>query len=392
MHLKKSWHFSTINKLNCVGIFSGLATAAVATIWAIYLDSFIHNAAYVGFLAAIFTIVGIVSYIFLTPIIEKSKKANLYSIAILIYIIAYLLFALLPFIWAIIILGIIISMVGSLRITLFGIIYRDKSKDKDVSKNEGLIYTLTNISWFVSPIFAGFLANKYGIKSVFFFAAIIFLITSIILRFSEIKDNRKTKRLNKNSLKVFLNFFKNKDRVKAYILGGGIDFWWALIYIYIPIYLFENGFSTKIIGYFLGAIVIPLVLIEYPVGKFAGKKGFKKLFVLGYTILGIAALASFFMSNIYLILLILVLASFGAGMLESTTEAYFFDTISKKQRDKFYGSYNTTSDIHAFLGRALPATILLFLPFRSIFILFGVAMFIFAFISSRTKEIIENKR
>jgi len=392
MNPTKRWHISQINKLGIISLLSCFATAAVATVFAIYLDSFVNNPAYVGFITALFTIIGIASYILLTPLIEKSNKTNLYALSILIYIISYFLFALFPFLPVIIILGIIISIVGSLRITLFGIIFRDKTKDNSVSKNEGIIYTISNISWLISPIIAGLIASKYGIQKVFIFSAVIFLIVSICLRILKIKDTRKTKKTDKNFFKLSRDFFKNKDRVKAYFIGGGIDFWWALIYIYIPIYLFEQGFSTKIIGYFLGAVVIPLILIEYSVGKFAGKKGFKKLFVVGYLIMGFAVLLAFFTPNIYLILLILVLASFGAGMLESTTEAYFFDCINEKQRDKFYGLYNTTGELNAFIGRAIPAVILLFLPFKSIFIFFGIAMFIFAFISSRAREVIENKR
>jgi MFS family permease len=92
------------------------------------------------------------------------------------------------------------------------------------------------------------------------------------------------------------------------------------------------------------------------------------------------------------ILALLVLASFGAGMLEPTTEAYFFDIITKEQRDKFYGPYNTTINLNAFMGRIFAAIFLLFLPFKFIFILFGVIMFLFAIVSSRNKEIIESKR
>lgn len=138
--------------------------------------------------------------------------------------------------------------------------------------------------------------------------------------------------------------------------------------------------------------MIPLVLTEYYFAKLAGKKGFRKIFVIGYSILGVSALVAFFISNMHLMLLILVLASFGAGMLEPTTEAYFFDVINKKQRDKFYGPYNTSIDLNSFLSMSLAAVILLFLPFKFIFILFSVAMFIFALMSSRIKNVIESRK
>ena len=88
----------------------------------------------------------------------------------------------------------------------------------------------------------------------------------------------------------------------------------------------------------------------------------------------------------------LSLASFGAGMIESTTEAYFFDVITKKQREKYYGIYNTTIDVNIFFATSISALLLLFLPFRAIFILFAVIMLMFAVKSSRIRNVIEGKR
>ena len=392
MHIIKRLKFSAVDKLGIISLLSGFAIASVVTIWAIYLESFLHNASYVGFITSFLTIIGIASYVLLTPSIEKSNKINLYAITILIYLASYLSFAIFPNIYAVIILGLIVSLVGSLRITLFGIIFRDKIRDNSVAKDEGMVYTVTNISWLIAPIIAGFIANKYGMQKVFLFASIIFFIVYILFGFFKIKDNQKAKKIDKHPIALFKNFFKSKKRVYSYFLSGGIDFWWALIYIYIPIYIIESKFNEEVIGYFLGAVVIPLVLTEYYFGKFAGKHGFKKIFIAGYLILGVAAISAFFISNQYMVLLVLVLASFGAGMLEPTTEAYFFDVITKKQRDRYYGTYNTTSDFSGFLGKFIPAVFLLFLPFKSIFILFGIVMFIFAILSTKAKDIIEKKK
>ena len=392
MHTLRRWKLSVIDKIGVVGLFSSFAIAAVTTIWAIYLDSFVRNAAYVGFITSFFTIIGICSYIFLIPLVERSNKAKLYSLVVLIYLVSYILFALLPHLYVIIILGTIIAITASLKVTLFGIIIRDKTKNDCLSKNEGIIYTILNLSWLISPVIAGFISSKYGMRSVFIFGAIMLTFTFLFFRMFKINDSRITKKVDKNPLKPFIAFFKNKKRNYAYFLSGGVNFWWSLIYIYIPIYIFESGFSERIIGYFLGAVVIPLVLTEYYFAKLAGKRGFRKIFVIGYSILGVSALIAFFISNLHLTLLILVLASFGAGMLEPTTEAYFFDVINKKQRDKFYGPYNTAIDLNSFISTSLAAVILLFLPFKSIFILFSVVMFIFALMSSRIKNVIESRK
>ncbi|MBT96864.1 MAG: MFS transporter [Candidatus Pacearchaeota archaeon] len=392
MHTIKRRHLPLVNKLGIISLLSTIGLAAITTIWAVYLNSFLHNASYVGFLTAFFIIIGSLSYIFFIPIIEKKNKIKLYFNILALFTISYLLFGLFTNLYSVIILGIIVSILASLGITCSGIIVRDKTRDSSVSKNEGIISTSRNIAFLLGPIIAGFIANRYGITNVFFFAAITMFISLNLLKLMEIKDNRVKKRVDKSSIKVFIDFFRKRERTLSYITSGGITFWWALVYTYIPIYILNNGLGKEVIGYFLAIVTIPLILTEYSFGRLAGKIGFRKIFVLGYLTIGFFTLLAFFFSNIYVILALLVLASFGAGMLEPTTEAYFFDIITKEQRDKFYGPYNTTINLNAFMGRIFAAIFLLFLPFKFIFILFGVIMFLFAIVSSRNKEIIESKR
>ena len=176
------------------------------------------------------------------------------------------------------------------------------------------------------------------------------------------------------------------------MLHGAVNFWWALIYIYIPIYLVDNGYQNFLVGLFLSIIVLPLVFLESFFGKIASKKGFKKLFFIGYFIVGVLSFLSFFMPNIYYVLILLVLASVGVSMLEPTTEAYFFDIIKESQRDKYYGIYNTAVDTGHLLGTFSSAILLLFFPFKYIFILFAIVMFIMLFLSRQIKEVIEARR
>lgn len=391
MHIHKRGHFSEINQVGIVGFFTTFALAAITTIWAVYLDSYIHNASYVGFLTAIWAIIGTITFIYGVPLIERQNKVKTYTSILGLLILSYLAFYFFPHLYVIIGLGILVTILGSLRISLYGIIVRGKSKDKSVSKNEGYIYALLNVAFILAPLVAGYLAAQLGFRSVFLFGAALIFLSIISLRCFHVKEIKTKNPIDKKPLKLFFTFFKDKNKRLAYILGGGIDFWWVLIYVFIPIFMYEHGLGDKILGYFLAAIGVPLVLSEYATGKIANKKGFKTLFMSGYTILGLAALTCFFIPNIYLILLILVLASFGAAMTEPTTEAYFFDIVKKTDRERFYPSYNTAINVSSFFARALSALVLLILPFKFVFILYAAVMFAVALLSSRVKPIVEAK-
>ena len=389
---KRGFIFTQVDKLAITSFITSIGAALVGTIWAIYLESFLHNASYVGFLTTLFTIVALISCVAIIPLLEKNSKSKIYATSLLLFGISYILFSILTNLYAVIILGVFAAVIATLKVTSFGIILRDKSEDKSVSQNLGLIYTFMNLSWLIGPLIAGFAAQKYGISKVFLLASVLIFISLSLFVIFKIKDKRVEKRIDRNLFKLLFNFLKDKNRFIAYCLNGGINFWWVLIYIYIPIYIVESGLGSEKVGYFLFAVIIPLVLLEYYFGKVAAKKGFKKMFVSGYAILGIGALACFFMQDLYIILLILALASFGMAMIEATTDAYFFDLITKEQRDKFYGPYNTAIDISNAIATLFGAIILLFLPFKFIFILFGTFMLIFALLSLKIKNIIEGKK
>lgn len=168
--------------------------------------------------------------------------------------------------------------------------------------------------------------------------------------------------------------------------------WWSLIYLFIPLMIIRSNLGELWVGYFLFGVAIPLILFQYAFAKWAGKHGFKKLFKIGYFFVSIIAFTCFFVSNIYFILSLLILASVGIAMLESTTEAYFFDILEKNEKYRFYGPYNTAIDAGSFTGKIFGSLLLVFLPFKFLFLLFGSFMFLLFLISFKTKNIIESRR
>jgi MFS family permease len=250
---------------------------------------------------------------------------------------------------------------------------------------------LFNLSWLAGPLIAGFLSERYGIKFVFIISGFLMLIALILLRKFKLMDNRKTKKIEYNLFKIIREFFSKKKFVLNYIVSGGVNFWWAFIYIYIPVYIIESGKSDLVVGYFLAGVIAPLILLEYLFGKSAGDFGFKRMFFRGYLILVVVCILCFFVGDMYAILVLLVFASVGVAMLEPTTEAHFFSIATKDERDKFYGIYNTAIDVNYVVSLFLVAILLEFFEFRYAFLLVGALMAFFALISLRVKNEVRRK-
>ncbi len=381
-----------MNRLGLVSFFMGLGFALFSTIWALYLDSFVHDDSVVGFITTFFTIVGVLAYFYVVPLVEKNSKSKLFVISLIFYIISFLLFTFLKNAYLVLLIGVFMYFFASLRVTTFGIIVRDNTKKSScLSKNEGIIYTFFNFAFMIGPLIAGFVAARYGLNYVFLPAALFIFIALQLFSYFKLKDDRISKRKDKKILKVFKQFFKNRNRVVAYLLSAAVTVWWSLIYVYMPLYIVDSGLDDLIVGYLLFAVTIPLILLEFPFSKTAGRVGFKKMFSLAFLLLVIICVFAFIFSNIYVVMGLMVLASVALAMLEPTTEAYFFDIISENQRDKYYGPYTTAIDFGHLIGTGLPAVVLLFLPFKFIFLLYGLVMFIFFLFCAKIKNVIEAK-
>jgi MFS family permease len=303
-----------------------------------------------------------------------------------------------PYIFAI--LAVVSTILTTIRITSFGIIIRDKSKQTTLSRNEGVMYTLMNIAWVIGPLISGLLSELLGISFIFIISAVFMALALISFKVSGIKDRNLKKKVDKHMIRNFKEFFSNKHRVLSYILGGGIPMWWALIYLFIPMFIINNNLPIQWIGFFMFAIAVPLILFEYIFAKLAGRIGFKHMFRMGFFILFLAAFSCFLISDmsvifgiktIYVILGFLVLASVGAAMCEPTAEAYFFDLLKGKEELHFYGPYNTNLEVSRLIAYLIPSLILIFFPFKFVFLFFAIIMLAYFFLIFAIKEIIEKR-
>jgi len=383
---------TSIARLAVILSIAGLAASFVDTVWALYLESLIEDIAMVGFFSGFLTILSFASFFFIVPILERKSKSLLFGFSLFAIGCIYILFAVSRSFYFVFILASLVSILISLKISSAGIVVRDFSPKKVLVRNEGLMYTFMNIAWVLGPLPAGYIAEAFGISLVFILAGIFTLFAFLMLLVFRIKDDNTIKRVDGNVFRNFFDFFKSKKRVLSYFLSGGVNFWWTLIYLFMPIYIIRNGLSDIWVGYFLFAVPIPLVMLEFYFSKLAGKIGFRKIFRMGYLwLVAVSLLAFFFSSNIYLLMGIIVLGGIGAALLEPTTEAYFFDISSNSEVVRFYAPYNTTIDTNQFIAKMAMSSILLFLPFKFIFAFIALMMFVLFVLSSYTPEIVEDK-
>lgn len=378
-----------IRRLGKTAFVTSLALSLISTAWALYVKSVIGKESLVGLITSLFIAISFLSYFFIIPIIEKRNKLRIVVYTSVIIALIYFSYAFITNLYVFIIISCILSVISPLRISAMGLIVKSNSQKKKLSRSEGFIYTIYNISFFLGPLIGGIILRNYGIKYIFAIFPVIFLTGIWILKSAKLNEGGQKKKIDTNLIKNLMDFFKDKDRAKAYLFHSGVNFWWSLIYIFIPLMMIKT-LDEYWVGIFLAFIALPLILFEVPFAARVGRSGYKKMFFLGFLIPAIISVLCFIFFNIWFMMIALILASVGLAMLEPTTESYFFDLSKGKEDQRFYSPYNTAIDTGSLVGRLLPALVLLFLDIKYVLLVFAVGMALLSFLSLTIRDVIED--
>ena len=384
---RKHRKFSASSELTIIRLFIAIGLASIETVWSLFMNSLGFSDSAIGFISAGLVIVSVIVAIYSTPILEKFNQNKILIMSMAIGMVSYGIIGFFPSTAVFLTLATVLTIVSVFQTECFDIIFRDNTKKKELSEKEGLLYTVLNVGWLIGPLIAGYVLLQYTISSVFFIASVFFAIAAIlliILHLKEVHKNRKV--IDKNIFGNIKEFFKTKKIHLPYILSAGIEVWWAIVCIYLPLFIIKNGLPNIAVGVFMTAITIPLIIIEYPVGKWAGTKGFKPFFYWGYGCLAMISVALFWLSgHIYTQLILIVIASFFVGFLEPIQDTYFFNNVKKDEEEKFYPFYSTAAHAGGLLGKVSIATVLLFLPEQYSYLIIGLFMAGFALLALQIK-------
>lgn len=374
-----------IKALGINSVLIALAFASLEAVWPIYLHELFPSASQVGFITASLSIISLIGFMFLFPIFNTftARKVLFTSVAVNAIVIALYAFTHNPIVFFV--LAAINALFISLRIQSFGVLLRSNSSLKTISNNENQMYMLLNTGWVIGPLLAGFIGDKLSVDAVLILSS-LFLLMSVysITMYTTVLEKRKQQSLKKiTPVQNILEFFRCKKRSISYILTTGLELWWSVPYIFIPIEMIKLGLPLHYVGIFLFLLCIPNIVIEEYMAK--RKKRINPLIAItiGYLIVFICAIIASLCANIYITLGLLILASFGLGILEPSTETHFFSVVSKEQATRFYGSFFTAKMFGGFLGQFGVAFLLLCMNINKSLFVVGLFMLSFAIISAK---------
>ncbi len=248
------------------------------------------------------------------------------------------------------------------------------SDDSNMGNTRGFYLTIYNLAFLVSPFIAGTLVDSIGFKGVYFTSGLFVVCMTyfFIHRFKGLEIFPKKNGLN--FLKNFFDLLKISDLRNVYLVTFGLNFFFAVMTIYMPIYLFNNiGFSWQEIGAIFTIMHTPYVLLDIPWGKIADKiLGEKEIMGAGIIIMGLCTIAiGFITSNVFWVwAAALSLTRVGASMIQVTTESYFFKKINKEDATKI-SVFRNASPIAMLIAPAIASILLGIVSLSELFIILG---------------------
>jgi MFS family permease len=283
---------------------------------------------------------------------------------------------------------IIYFIFSNLLIASLDIFIEESSKRSSIGKMRGLYLVVINSAWVVAQTVSGSIINKSSFTGIYLFSSIFMLIVSILLTIY-LKDFKDPKYIKLPFMKTLKKFSKRKDLLKIYFINLILKFFFAWMVIYTPIYLREYlGFHWDQIGIIFTIMLLPFVLLEFPLGKLSDKFGEKKFLKLGFITSTIFTLVIPFVTEpkVWIWGLILFGTRMGAAMIEVMSEAYFFKKVHAEEAEEI-GFFRNTFPLSYVIAPVFAIPILFLVPsFQYLFFILSAVLLTGLFVTLRLKD------
>jgi len=245
-----------------------------------------------------------------------------------------------------------------------------------IGKTRGTYLMIVNLAWMLCPLVTSFLITKEGgYVSIYILSFIATIIMAIGLVFSVRKFEDKSY-IKTPFIQTYKYLKENKHMLAITMINFILQFFFALMVVYTPIYLYEHiGFNWAQIGIIFTFMLAPFVMFGLPVGILIDKYHMKKrtLLYIGIIIMSLSTLSMSYATSASVILwsFILFMTRTGAAIVEATGEIYFF-THTKEEDAYLLSVYRDMNPVAYIIAPLVGTLIFMFLPLKFIFAILAV--------------------
>lgn len=322
----------------------------------------------IGFFYSVVYAVTLGALFFLQPIVKRFGIAETLLFFLVTSILwVTLLTVLAPSVGTILIL--LFFIINALIIwSLFDVLLERFSRESETGRIRGLGLTLMNLGVLLAPLASTLVLEEYSFGGVFLLTLVFYCILFLfcLVAFRDIPKQT----LPKVSLWHAVTILRRRPALwHAYILSFALYFFYAVMIIYLPLYLLEEGFTWPEIGTMFTVMLLPFLFVEYPLGYLADKKRNERTALLGalgigiVTTIGMALLTG---QSLMVWTLLLFVSRIGIAGLEVLKDTYFYRHVRAAEVD-IIALFRTSLPLASIVATGVAGGLLAVLPFSSIF-------------------------
>lgn len=255
------------------------------------------------------------------------------------------------------------------------IILESFSEDGKSGRIRGFFLTIVNAGWLIAPLLSTRVLSQSGYSHIFFIGLVLYSIILIIALLGLRRINHRFKE-RITTWQVIRKMRRRKSIAYVYFIALGIEFFYAVMTVYSPLYLLNLGFTWNEIGLIFTAMLLPFVLIEYPIGFLADKKyGEKEMLIFFLCVTIVSTLWLPFISGAALVLWMIALfvTRIGAAGIDILRDTYFYKHIGAKDVD-IIAFYRTARPIASIFAALVVGISLYFTSLSIIFYIIAIVL------------------
>lgn len=334
------------------GVFLSLHYAAVVYINSSFLENF-FSLSTVGRLFILGAVVSLLTFIEAPRILAYLGGKRFFFLLLLFEILASVAFITTkgPVLASTAFL--IYSATVPLLYYLLDVFLEEISKDKITGEIRGIYLTLVNAAIAGGPLIIANVLSDDNFAIIYSISFFIILPVFILAAFITTKHRGNVYR--ERSELPLRKWYANKNLRHVTYARTILNIFYAVMIIFIPPFLrFTLNFEWSELGIMFTIMLLPFVVLEWPVGELADRYvGEKELMTLGFFLTGTAVLIMPFLKASFLLWTsVLLLSRIGASIIEITTESYFFKKIDGHD-DALISIFRLTSPTGIIVGSTI---------------------------------------
>lgn len=339
-----------------LGLFTGFASSVVNAVYSLVLleifKLFFNEemaSSAVGIYAAIIAVFSIFVGLFSTQILRWFTKTKLLGIVLSFLGACYCMMSFSVKPGTFITLDFMAQFALTIVNILLPLFISDFAKGVGMEKLNARYLLWVNVGSLVAPVFAMSVVSLFNdnYRMPLMAAGLVYLSGLLFFkRFGIVQEDKIIKKVNmRKTLRALritaLHFFQKEGMLRAYTVNFGYYALRAMRYLYVPIIVIENGFSSRTLGIVLSLGILPYIIIESFIGRLIRHYGVKIWLTIGFVSFAILSIFATFVSG-YALLAIFVLWQISGAFMEACHDLLFFDGMPKEHQSKFYGVFRTS--------------------------------------------------